>query len=126
MEIDRAAISKVTKFSYLKELLEPKVHVTIDGLPFTIEEYERVKPFSNQNMEETVKSFMRTSKIFYPCYPTIKGANVVKIHDFYEKLVSSVQSLETLGKLKEVNGYIRATLDKLEAIRGDLVQTDDG
>ena len=33
--------------------------------------------------------------------------------------------LETLGKLKEVNGYVRATIDKLEGIRGDLVRTDD-
>ena len=57
--------------------------------------------------------------------PTIKGADSAKIHDFYEKLVSSVQSLETLGKIKEVNGYVRATLDKLETIRGDLVRTDD-
>ena len=82
------------------------------------------KPFSNQNMEGTVKSLMRTSKIFCPCQP-LREPDVVKIHDFYEKLVSSVQSLETLGKLKKVNGYVRATLDKLEAIRGDLVRTDD-
>ena len=30
-----------------------------------------------------------------------------------------------MGKLREVNGYVRLTLDKLEGIRGDLVRTDD-
>ena len=42
-EIDTTDIPKVTKFSYLKELLEPKVRVTVDGLPFNIEGYERAK-----------------------------------------------------------------------------------
>jgi chromosome segregation ATPase len=42
-EVDRAEIAQVTKFSYLKELLEPKVRTTIDGLPFTTEGYERAK-----------------------------------------------------------------------------------
>ena len=37
----------------------------------------------------------------------------------------NVQSLETLGKISEVNGYVRATIDKLEGIRGDLVRMDD-
>ena len=90
-EIDRAAIPKVTKFSYLKELLEPKVRVTIDGL------YERAKTiFKPKNGSD--------SEIVHACVqnilsmPTIKGTDVVKIHDFYKKLVSSVQSLETLGK----------------------------
>ena len=43
----------------------------------------------------------------------ILGSNSVKIHDFYEKLINSVQSLDTLGKLKEINGYVRSALDKL-------------
>ena len=30
----------------------------------------------------------------------------------------NVQSLETMGKLSEVNGYVRATIDKLEGMRG--------
>ena len=34
-EIDRANIDAVGKFSYLKELLLPKVRVHIEGLPFT-------------------------------------------------------------------------------------------
>ena len=43
----------------------------------------------------------------------------------FTKLLFNVQSLETLGKLRQVNGYVRMCLEKLEGIRGDLVRTDD-
>ena len=29
-----------------------------------------------------------------------------------------------MGKLKEINGYVRLALDKLKGIRTDLVRTD--
>ena len=37
VEIDKADISPVTKFFYLKELVIPTVRVAIDGLPLTVE-----------------------------------------------------------------------------------------
>ena len=57
--------------------------------------------------------------------PTIGGTQPARINDFYEKLLFNVQSLETMGKLREVNGYVRMTIDKLPGIRGDLVRTDE-
>ena len=36
----------------------------------------------------------------------------------------SVQSLDTMGKLKEINGYVRTTIDKLPGIRADLIRID--
>ena len=48
-----------------------------------------------------------------------------KIHKFYEKLLFNVQSLETLGKLKEISGYARMFINKLQGIRGNLVRSDD-
>ena len=42
------------------------------------------------------------------------NSNPYKIDEFSEKLLSSVQALETMGKLKEINGYVRLTLDKLQ------------
>ena len=57
--------------------------------------------------------------------PVINGTQPWKIHDFYEKLLFNVQALETLGKLTEINGYVRMSIDKLEGIRGDLLRTDD-
>ena len=35
------------------------------------------------------------------------GFNPPNIYEFYKKLVISVQSMATLGKLKEVNGYVK-------------------
>ena len=40
-EIDSTDLPAVTKFSHLKELLEPHASEAIDGLPFTNEGYER-------------------------------------------------------------------------------------
>ena len=57
--------------------------------------------------------------------PTIQGSQPVKIHEFYGRLVTNVQALETMGKIKDINGYVRVTLDKLPGIRADLVRLDD-
>ena len=104
-EIDKCSdLAGVTKFVNLKDLLEPKVRAGIDG-----------------KTSEIVNAYVRN----ITALPIISGTNPVKIHQFYEKLLFNVQALETLGKLKEVNGYVRTSLDKLEGIRGDLVRTDD-
>ena len=57
--------------------------------------------------------------------PMITDSHPKKIPEFYEKLFFNVQSLDTLGKLKEISGYVRMSIDKLQGIRGDLVRTDD-
>ena len=36
-----------------------------------------------------------------------------------------MRNTEHISKLKEINGYVRMTLDKLPTIRADLVQADD-
>ena len=43
----------------------------------------------------------------------------------YEKLVTSVQSLESIGKLQNINGFVRHILDKLSGIKPELVRSDD-
>ena len=55
-------------------------------------------------------------------WPNVQRTHGGKIHAFYDKLLFNVQSLETMGKLKDVNGHARMRLDKLEGIRGDLVR----
>ena len=42
-EIDKTSIASISKFSYLKELVSPKVRLHIDGLPFSTEGYTRAK-----------------------------------------------------------------------------------
>jgi hypothetical protein len=35
--------------------------------------------------------------------PTINGSSPTKIHEFYETLINNVQSLETMGKLAQID-----------------------
>ena len=123
-EIHAAEIPAVTKFSYLKELVMPKVRIAIQGLPFTTEGYERARNILKTRYgkpSEIVNSYVQNIMSL----PNIHGCQPSKILEFYETLMYNVQSLENLGKIGEVNGYVRATIDKLEGIRGDLVRIDD-
>ena len=117
-------MAAVTKFSYLKELVNPKVKTSIDGLPFTTEGYQRAKSILQSKYGQTSEIVnMYVQNII--ALPVITGSHPKKIHEFYEKFLFNVQSLEMLGKLKEISGYVRMSIDKLQGIRGDLVRTDD-
>lgn len=52
----------MTKFSYLKELVDPKVKTAIDGLPFTTEGYRRAKNILESKygqMSEIVNAYVQ-------------------------------------------------------------------
>ena len=96
----------------------------MDGLPFTTEGYSRAKTILKTKygkISEVINAHVQALLNLQ----TISGTNPNRIHEFYETLISHIQSLETLGKLKEINGYVRSTLDKLPGIRADLVRLDD-
>jgi len=57
--------------------------------------------------------------------PVITGTNPTRINEFYEKLVTNIQTLETMGKEKDIRGYVRLTLGKLPGIRADLERLDE-
>ena len=57
--------------------------------------------------------------------PVITGTNPTKINEFYKKLVTNIQTLESMGKDKDIRGYVRLTLDKLPCLRDDLVRMDN-
>ena len=123
-EVDKANIDPITKFSYLKEFLEPKVRPLIENFIHTVEGYERAKSIIKSKFgkpSEVINAHVQTIMNL----PHIKGANSHKIHEFYAKLLPSVQALESMKKLREISGYCRATLDKLEGIRADLTRLDD-
>ena len=96
-----------------------------DGLPFTTEGY------TNRAKNILVKKYGKPSEVANAhvqnimSLPHFNNSNPYKIHEFSKELLSSVQALETRGKLKEINGYVRLTLDKLQGIRADLVRTED-
>ena len=108
---------------YLKDLVDPKIRKEIDSLPFSSEGYEQAKNILQRKYgkpSEVVNAYVE----HILSLPKINGSQPNKMHEFYEKLLFNVQSLETMGKLQEVNGYVRMTTDNNPGI-GDLVRTDD-
>jgi len=121
--IDKTSVTPITKFSFPRELPDSKVKRTIEALPFTSEGYNRAKSILTNKYgkeSEIVKAY--TKEILD--LPSVPNANPKKISEFSEKLTYCVQALQTLKKLEQVNEAVSMTLDKLPAIRGDLVRTD--
>ena len=55
--------------------------------------------------------------------PVITRTNPTRINEIYEKLVTSIQTLESIGKKKDIGRYVG--LAKLSGIRADLLRLDD-
>ena len=120
-EIESTNLAPVTKFAYLKELLQPQVRADIDGLPFSTEGYERAKNILKSEYKETseiVNAYVNNIMGL----PTIMGENPREVEEFYKRVLYNVQSLETLGKLLDVAGNVRTVLEKLKGIKSDLVR----
>ena len=118
-EIDTADLSPITKFAYLKELVKPKVRADIDGLPLSVEGYERAQNILKGEYGKTceiVNAYVQNILEL----PVVKGADPCEVNNFYKTLLFNVQSLETLGKLDCVNGMTRSVLDKLPGVKSDL------
>ena len=119
--VDSQSVPAVTKFSHLKELLVPRVRQAIDGLPFNEEGYERAKKYLREKYghpDEVAGAYV----INLLEMPTITERNVAKVHQFYEKLLFTIESLETLGKLESVQGVAYyVPVKKLEFLRSELV-----
>ena len=82
-------------------------------MPFTSEGYNRAKSILKEKYgkeSDIVKAY--TKQIFD--LPVIQNASARKIHEFSDKLNFAVQSLQTMNKLQQVNGYVSMTLDKYQ------------
>ena len=113
-EIDSTKIPTLTKFSYLKELLDESVRSDIDGLPFTEEGYSKAKDILEAEYGQSAE-VVNAYIVNINNLPVISGTDPAKIHQFYKQLRYNVQSLETLDKLHDVRGNVRATLDKIRS-----------
>ena len=104
-------------------MLEPKVHLLVEGLPFNTDGYTSVKNILTSRygkIIEVVNAHVQATMTF----PIVHRSNPICIYEFYEKLQTHVQSLETVRKLNAIKVYVRNTLDKLPQIRSDLVRLD--
>ena len=123
-QINKSAVDEVTKFSYLKELVEIKVRELIDGLPFTSEGYLKA-------IDILKKRYGQPSEVVYAYVrailelPTIKERDVAKIHQFYETLLFNVESLQTLESLDKLDAAVRFTFDKLVVIKNEPAMTNE-
>ena len=100
VEIDRSNLTLVTKFSYLKEFVDPKVRILIDGLPFTSEGHNRAKSIlcaKYGSPSEVVNAHIQEIMQL----PIINGTNRQKINEFCENLITHVNTLDTINKLSE-------------------------
>ena len=122
-QIDKSNVDDVTKFSYLKELVDIKVRRLIDGLPFMSEGYAKARDLLQKRYGQTsevVSAYVRAILEL----PTVKERDV-KIHSFYETLLFNVESLQTLESLEKLNAAVRFTFDKLEVINSELAMTNE-
>lgn len=86
-------------------MLVTRVRATIDGLPFTSEGYTRA-----ENILKT--QYGRLSQVANAHVqsiiglPIITGTNPARICEFYEKLVTNIQTLERMGWEKKLEGML--------------------
>ena len=86
----------IRKFNYLKELFTQKVRLLIDSLSFRSQSYSRaiaiLKAKFGKPSEVSATDIQCITSL-----PVITNSNPNQIHEFYEKLVVSVQDLETMA-----------------------------
>ena len=121
--IDKMGVQPITKFSYLRELLDVKVKRAIEALPFTAKEYNRAKSILSERFGKESEIVKANIKEILDL-PSISSPNPRKIGELSEKLTYCVQALQSLNKLEQVNRAVSMTLDKLPAIHRYLVRTD--
>ena len=119
-EIDSSNLAPLTKFGYLKELLEK--HVRKENAKTQTQTQRLVLEAEYGQPTEIVKAYIKNIMEL----PIITGANPIRVKEFYKQLRFNVQSLGTLGRLADVKGNVRCTLDKLKGIKADLVRGNEG
>ena len=118
--VDSLNVPAITKFSHLKELVDPHIRSAIDCLPFTEEGYNRaIKYLKEKYGHPTEVAGSYVTNIIE--LPFITERDVPKIHRFYEQLLFNVESLETLGKLDTIEGATYYVVKKLEIVKPELV-----
>ena len=80
-KIDRSELPAVSKCSYFKELISPKVSVIIDGLPFTNKGYTRAKNILISKYRKPTNAHIQNIMSL----PHINSVNFYKEHEFTEK-----------------------------------------
>ena len=96
-----SAVTDGAKLTYLQELLEEKPKQEIMGLPFSSDGCQQVKVIleSKYGINSEIINAHVTQIL---SLPVVIRNDLVKIHDFYQKINLSVQSLKTLKSLAQL------------------------
>ena len=86
----------ITKFSHLKELVEPQIRSAIDCLPFTDEGLKEKYGHPSEVAGAYLTNIIEL--------PFVSERDVPKLHKFYEQLLFNVESLSDIGKLDTIQG----------------------
>ena len=90
-QIDQAAMKEEAKFSYLKELVVPKVRALIDKKLADAQGYKKAKTMLEERFGD-VSEVDNAHLQQIMGLPVIHGASKPKIHGYYDLLLSHVQS----------------------------------
>ena len=113
--IDKSSIAPITKFTYLLELLSPKVKICVESLPFLSEGYNHAKSILQSKYwkeSEIVKCYVEEILDL----PQITNSNSRRVAEFSEKLTYCVRALETqktrTGQREHFNDLIQIGRDQ--------------
>ena len=125
VEVDGSAISEISKFNYLLELVKGKPKDDILGLPHTEDGYKEAKRILEQTYGKDIRVYKALVKELeeLPAITSIHRLN--SVHDFYNKLSRVVRTLVTMKRLTSAQSSVYTLMDKLGPVREVLVQKDD-
>ncbi|PFX15492.1 putative RNA-directed DNA polymerase from transposon BS [Stylophora pistillata] len=123
-EIDSSNLAKLTKFGYLKKLLEKHVRNDIEGLPFTDEGYDSAKAILEAEygqQADIINTYVKNNAT-----ASYHWSKSKEVKEFYKQLCYNFQSLDMLSQLGDFRGNVQSTLEKLRGVKADLVRGNEG
>ena len=104
--MDGAAISEISKFHYLLELIKGKPNEDKLGLSHTIESYEEAKKILTSTYGKDIKVHRALVKELESLHAVISTQKTASIHDFYKRLSRIVTTPKTLKKLDTAQSMV--------------------
>jgi len=113
VEVDGSGISEISKFNYLLELVKGKPKEDILGLMHTEDGYGEAKRILEQTYGKEIKVHKALIKEMEELPVIFSIHNVAIIHDFYNRLLRVVHTLNTMKKLTSAQSMVYTLMDKL-------------
>ena len=123
--MDGSAVSKISKFNYLLELVKEKSRDDILKLSHTEDGYDEAKKILNDIYGKDIKVHRQVIKEIESLHHITSIHKLKSIHEFYNKLARTVQTLTTMKRLDSAQCLVYTFMDKLGPVREIIAQQDD-